>query len=213
MRLWRRVSDGLSEYLRERPGPGLFVLVLFVIGVIFGALAVGALGQEDKQELVRYVGSFIRDLDRSAGEISRTEILKESIWSNLKTAGFLWLLGITIVGSPGVAVIIFIRGFMIGFVVGFLMGEMGLRGLLFALVAVVPQNLLAVPAILIAGMASLSFSLMLVKSKLQRRRIPFSEELLRYSLVIMAMIGVLAASGVIEAYITPVFMRMVSGLI
>jgi stage II sporulation protein M len=203
--------NGIVGYLRANAGVYIFCLVIFSIGIIFGALAIRALRDDQKAELIDYLQVFLRGLVRTGQPQGGTTVLKQSLGTQLKTAGFIWLLGLTVIGLPAVALAVFMRGFIVGFTVGFLVQQLGYKGIVFVVFSVLPQNLIAVPAILIIGASALSFSLLLVGARLQHRRFQFLEEFAGYSALALGACLALVGASLIEAFIAPVFIKLLAG--
>lgn len=204
-------KGGLRGYLRESLPYYFFVGLLFVFGVAFGALAVNALSARQKVELLDYLQVFLRGLGEKLSDIKSGVVLRQSVASNLKTVGLLWLLGATVIGAPLTVVVVFIRGFVIGFSVGFLFSEMGAKGLALSLLAIFPQNLVAVPVLVAAGVSSLAFSVLLVRQRVGRFRVNLAEEFLAYTFTCLVLGALLIGASLIEAYVTPVFMGLIAG--
>ena len=115
----------------------------------------------------------------------------------------------TIVGFPIILGLIFIKGFKLGFAVGFLVQEKAFKGIIFALLSILPQNLLYIPVVVIAGVTSISFSFLILKALLFSRKIPLPNYFLRYSVFMVLLAVVLVGAGFLEAYVTPVFMKAI----
>ncbi|MEW6724357.1 MAG: stage II sporulation protein M [Bacillota bacterium] len=207
-----RTRRGIGDHLRVNAALYIFVTIVLAMGVVFGALAVRTLDEYQQEQLIDYFQLFLRGLSTGVDEIEPAVVLRAALMNHLRTVGLVWLLGLTVIGVAGVVLVIVVRGFVIGFTVGFLAQGLGLKGVLFAIAAVLPQNLLAIPAFLVISAASLGFSWLLVKSRLRRQRFRWLQEFAGYSLLVMAASLVLALAAVIEAYIAPVFMQMVNGL-
>jgi stage II sporulation protein M len=190
-------------------GACILVAMLFLAGIVFGAVAVKALGDDQKAELLSYVDALMRGVTRYTEPVKRGAVLQASVLNNLKTAAATWFLGVTVIGMPLVMAIVFTRGFVLGFTVSFLVEELGYRGLLLSAAAVLPHNLLAVPALLSLGMMSLSFSFTLVASAGARRGIDFLSQFTRYSLWAMVLTAVILLSSGIEAIVTPSILGVV----
>lgn len=205
--------NGVVSYLRANVGVYVFCIVVFTVGSIFGALAIRALSDTQKAELIDYLQVFLRGLVRTGQPVAGTTVLQQALATHWKTAGFIWLLGLTVIGLPAVALVIFTRGFVIGFTVGFLAQQLGYKGILFSLFSVLPQNLLAVPALLVVGASALSFSLLLVGARMQHRRFQFLEEFASYSAVVAVACVVLAGAGLLEAFVAPVFIKLLAGTV
>lgn len=205
--------QNLADYLRANIVAYFFIILIFTIGVVVGAFAVKTLPDEQKTELISYLRIFFTGLSRGTegiGNIS-SNMLSDVIINNVKTIVLMWVLGFTIVGIPFVLFILFTRGFIIGFTVGFLINEYIMKGLLFALVSVLPHNFFAVPAILITGVSATSFSTMLVRHKIHGKKLLY--ESLGYSALCFIMLLAMLVAALIEVYISPVFMKIVASFL
>ncbi len=204
-------KNGLKGYMQGALPYYFFVTLLFILGVVFGAVAVNALTPQQKVELLDYLKVFLRGLTQKLGDIDSGVVLRQSVANNLKTAGLVWLLGATVIGVPVTVVILFVRGFVIGFSVGFLVGEMGGKGLSLALLAVFPQNIIAVPVMIALGVSSLAFSVLMVRQRVGRFKVHLAEEFLAYTFTCLVLCALLVGASLIEAYVTPVFMGLIAG--
>ncbi|MDR3593025.1 MAG: stage II sporulation protein M [Negativicutes bacterium] len=203
--------QNLNEYLKANVVAYFFLILIFLIGVVVGALAVKTLPEEQKVELIGYLKIFFQGLVHGPGSGDTPELFGTVLLNNVKTVALMWLLGFTVVGIPFVLFIIFTRGFVIGFTVGFLVNEYVLKGLVFALASVLPHNFLAVPALLVTGVSATSFSLMLVRRRLRAKANLFYESI-GYSLLCLLMLILIVIASLVEVYISPVFMKLVVGL-
>lgn len=206
MRRNQRWQQGVQGFVVKNMPLVFFVTFIFIAGVVFGALAIRTLDHGAKQDLVNHLSTFFNGL---ADRVNEYQVnFNDTVWVNVKTVLMIWLLGLSVIGMPLVPVIIFLRGFVIGFTVGFLVNELSFKGMAFALVSILPQNLIIVPAIIIAGMMAISFSIILLKSQISKRPINYGYHLLGYS-SIMVLVGIaLVFASLIEAFITPVFMEL-----
>lgn len=205
--------QNLGGYIKTNIVAYFFVTLIFVIGVVVGALAIRTLPDEQKTELISYLHIFFTGLTQETeNNISGTAIITSVMFNNAKTIALMWILGFTIVGIPFVLFILFTRGFIIGFTVGFLVNEYVMRGLLFAVASVLPHNLFAIPAILVMGVSATKFSLLLVRRKTYGK-VNLWYEALRYSVLCMVMLVVMLVAALLEVYISPVFMKLVASLL
>lgn len=206
--------QNITDYLRANVVSYFFITLILVIGVVIGALAIKTLPEDQKGELVNYLSVLFHRLNSPNG-YSPTDshsLFLSLVLNNIKTAGLMWLLGFTIVGIPFVLFIIFTRGFVIGFTVGFLIDEYVAKGLMFALASVLPHNFIAMPALLIIGVSATSFSFALVKRRM-RGKSNLLYESIGYTAVCFSMLVLLVLAAAIEAYVSPVFMKLVAGLL
>jgi stage II sporulation protein M len=195
-----------SSRFKDLLMPAAYVAGAFLLGLVCGALVLHTLNQGQQDGLRQYLDSFISSMSAlvnksqfpalSLGEAFRTQLLSMVV---------LWLLGLSVIGAPPIIMLVGARGFVLGFTVGFLVEAKAAQGLLLALVAVLPQNLCYVPALLGAGALALYFSLSLCKGL---REAPIMSGLLSYSLAFLALTILVLAGSWIEAYLVPGIMRL-----
>ena len=102
------------EYIRANIVAYFFMILIFIIGIVIGAMAVKRLPDEQKSELIGYLQVFFQGLTGQQEGISDTHSLLTSVmFNNIKMIGIMWLLGFTIVGIPFVLFLVCLRGFII----------------------------------------------------------------------------------------------------
>jgi stage II sporulation protein M len=192
----------------------MFVSVLFLIGVVFGAVMVNALSLDQKQELARQLNYFFQGVDDGsmvAGQQGQS--FQMTLGLHLKWMGLIWLLGLSVVGLPLVFVLDFLKGVLVGFSVGYLTGQFAWKGMLFALVSIAPQNIVVIPVILVASVAATGFSLHLVKSRFQHRRGALAQPFWQYTGTSVFLSIVLAGVAIYEGFLSPYVMDWVAPLL
>jgi stage II sporulation protein M len=194
----------------------VFTTVLFFIGVIFGAIVVSALSQDQATSLNDALHGFFKALNLDETGTTPSEITWHSVASFLKTTGLMWILGLSIIGLPVIVILIFMKGFVIGFTVGVIVSQFQAKGVLFALAAILPQNLIYVPALIICSVAGISFSLSLVRSRFsnnQPRNVGGGSMLYRSFLSYTGLVTCIAVAMIVaafvEGYVSPALMRAV----
>lgn len=182
----------------------LFLSVLFLMGVAFGALMVNALTPEQQQDLSRYLGSFLQTVSLG-GETAPKPDLLATFGLHFKWTALIWLLGISVVGLPLVLVLNFLKGMLVGFTVGVIVSEYAWRGLALAFISLVPQNVLIVPVLLVASAAAITFSAYLVKYRFLKKTNDSAMPLfLKYAHVGLSLVAFLFAAALVETYLSPI---------
>ena len=201
----------LQDYLRENLGLYLFVILLFTIGVTFGALAIKTLDGEQKAELFSHLELFIQGIDLTI--VSESNLpLQQSLQGNIKTMGLIWLLGLLVLGLPLVLLMLFTKGSALGFTVGFLVQELGYKGIIFSVASVLPPNILLIPALIMMCVAAISFSLLIIRSRLALRKRGLYRQVLAFSSTAVLAIAMGLIASLIEVFVCPVFINLASGL-
>lgn len=198
------VAPGLRLAAKDHVHLYLFVSVLFLMGVLFGAMLVNALTLEQKQDLSRYVGSFLQTVSLG-GETAPKADLLSTFGVHFKWTALIWLLGISVVGLPLVLVLNFLKGLLVGFTVGVLVTEFAWKGLLLAFISVVPHNLLIVPVLLVGSVAAMTFSTYLVKHRfLQKTNDSAGPLFLAYTRLGLSLVAFMFAAALFETYVSPI---------
>lgn len=180
----------------------LFVAVLFVVGGVFGALLVNVLTLEQQQDLADEVGQYVHYMGAGVGT-SEAEVFQERFFFHLKWLILIWLLGVTVVGIPGILALNFLKGSLIGFALGVLVQQYGWKGVVFSFLTMAPQNVIAVPALIIASAAAISFGLFIVKNRLLGQKGELLPQLGSLTSASLLMLILFAGAALIEAYISP----------
>ncbi len=204
------IQYSLRQSIRDHLPLYVFVSVLFLMGIVFGALLVNALSLEQKQEVSRFLGSFFHTMEQ--GFVGDTTYSFQSVFlGHLKWVMLIWVLGLSIVGLPLILVLDFLKGVLIGFTVGYLVAQLSWKGLLFALVSVAPQNLIMIPSIIIVSVMGIAFSIYLVRNRLlQRTAGSVKQQVSVYTVTAVALIGCVFAVSLFEVFVSPHMMAWVA---
>lgn len=197
----------LETYFRAHLACYLVNLFFLLAGIVSGALTLRVLPGAQLQDLGQYLSGFLINyeeiLDRQG------LVLRQSLSQNLKYLVLIWFSGVTVIGFPLIFLFIFLKGFLLGFAVGFLVERLALKGILLAAAAILPQNLFILPAILIAGAGGLSQALLALKLKFRGRKMVTGEGLPSLGGQVLLTLLLIVMAGLVEAYITTVFLRYV----
>ena len=203
-----------TYFLRHLP-LYLALILLFVTGLGFGAVATHKLSPVQKDDLANYLSGVYASLANDSGqESSRGEAFYQSLMDNVvKTTGLLFLLGLTVIGAPLILAVVFVRGFVLGFTVGFLVQETMVQGLILSTTCILPHNLLMVPAMLVGAGGALSFSAMALKTLLGLSKDGIYAQFASTTFLCLCS-GILFVLGAwIETYLTPALAQLGSGFL
>lgn len=213
MHMVERYQRSFEEFVQRHAGLILLLGACFVIGVVFGGLAVRGVAAHDRTEVVGYLSETMdRIVHPEASDPGL--VFKRSLIRSLAEVGVLWGLGITMVAVPCTLAGALVFGFVSGFTVSFLTAELGWGGLVLAVAGHLPHNLLIIPALLLGGAAAAAFSLQVLRSWMQRRRVPnFYPALARFTGATLVMGLVLLVASLVEGYVTPELAKWAASLL
>ena len=191
----------IQDYFRERIFLFILILILFLMGIIFGVLATSVLDPAQRDNLLSYLNQGLR------GEIfiSNSVYTRQTIIANIKTVFFLFFMGISVIGVPLALLLIFTRGFIIGYSTSFLLKTMGFKGLVLILTGVIPHNLFIIPALFLMVIAIIDIAAALIKVRFTKKQMTIGDELIKCAFLTLIVLLVMTLAGFIQGYITPSF--------
>jgi stage II sporulation protein M len=204
--------ETIREYIEERLFLFILAFLLFSMGIVFGTLSAKSLGEGQKTELLHYIQLFFQGMKKEVQPVTDISLAKEAIFNHLKTIFVLLLLGVSVIGVPLILFLIFAKGYILGFTIGFVLQQLSGKGFLFTVTSVFPHYVLIIPAFLVAGVANIDFAGALLKSRFRKTYRPISSELLQCLGINGISVFVLTISGVIEGFISPLFIYWIAKL-
>mgnify|MGYP001158988786 CR=1 FL=1 len=205
----RKYHKVAANHFREYSSIYLFVIVLFLMGVIFGAVIVNSLSFTQKEDLFYYLSQFFGQA--ADGEFNAPkDLFIQSFFHNSKFIGLIWILGISIIGLPIILIMLFIKGVTVGFTVGFLVNQMGWNGFLLSFVSILPQNLIIIPVFIIMAALSVMFSLRMIRNQFMKKiSQPVFPLFFRYLFCFLGALVVIAGAAGVESLISPALLKAV----
>jgi stage II sporulation protein M len=205
-------NQTMKQFMKENVSLYVFVSVLFIIGVVFGAVMVNALSLEQKQEMMRHLGNFFQEVNGGL-EVQAGASFQMAFGMHMKWILLIWLFGLSIIGLPLILILDFLKGVLIGFTVGYLVGQFSWKGMLFALVSVAPQNLIIIPALLISSVAAMAFSIYVIKNRFIQRKGTIYHPFMRYTSITLFMGIFLLGAALWEGYLSLDLMKWVTPML
>jgi len=190
VRMWKK----LGEHIRQYWVIYLTLSSVYLAGVVFGAVGVGALGVSETSQLGKFLDTLLKSQPKSIDPIFLGQLARDMF---IMMAG-IWILGLTIIGAPLIFLIVFTRGFILGFTVSFIIGVKGALGLGLILMTVLIPAILAIPLLLLgAGLATI-FSFLLLRGKARGESL--RREFLYYTVAATFVTVGAVAVGVLQGY-------------
>ncbi|WP_160678793.1 stage II sporulation protein M [Clostridium sp. C8-1-8] len=196
----------INENLRENKLIYIIITITFIIGLILGVYSTLYMSQSSKSDVTSYFNSFVSSV--SDKQINYKDLVIESVKNNLIFFVSILLLGLIFIGAPFVLLIVLGKGFLIGFSFSLLVNVLGNRGIGLALIALLPQNIVIVPFIIICSSLSIQFSMAKLKSKFTKS-IMSNEAIVSYVNFYLFSAVFLVAGIFLETYIVPNLMKII----
>lgn len=205
---FKGVFDGANKHFNDNLGYYLITILFMATGMIVGLYCVKYMQDVDKGSLINYITAISTS---PKGEImATTKIFINTLKNNLPIIIGLWILGLTFIGAPIVLLINLYKGFSLGFTFSFFIFALKQRGLVLALLGVLPQNLIYVPCIIFLSVIALKGSVAGMKEKFSKKYVNGSYTNVRnYTMIYVITSVIMAAGFLIETFLTPIFINMV----
>ncbi len=188
----------------------LFLVILFLLGIISGTYVVMRYSPEEVQEVTIFMEDFLRIF--SMEQPDHPGIFRTAAVNMSKELCSIWLLGFTVVGVLGILLLIFRRGFLIGFLSAFFIKVYAVKGVGFSLATFSAQACFYVPALLVLSVFGLEFSfhlLRMVMGKLKYKT-DLKKFILLYTGILTATLFIGCIYALCETYVIPHFIRILA---
>lgn len=204
----RRSKFSAGEILIARSLWVIIAAFFFLIaGISCGAFTEVLMSPDQKLALTKYMSDTLRvaDLAKSDYQVLFISSLKNNAFLILSMA----ILGVIPFAFPLIFIILGYKGLTIGFSSALLIENMAYKGTALALVSMVPQNILILPAIFLAGIISVNFSMYLRKDGFDGIKKNLSIGAGSYISFHFVLFVFLFLGSVVEAFVCPLLMKLV----
>lgn len=195
------MKKALLEHIKQYWVIYLTLSSVFLAGGVFGALGVRAVGSEKYQTLA----AFFEKLMQEQPAYIDTKFLQQLAKDTFIMMAGIWLLGLTVIGTPLIYLIVFTRGFVLGFTIAFILHLKKIIGIGIVAFTILIPSFLVLPCLLLgAGLATI-FSFLLLQGKTNGKNL--RQDFLYYCAAsLLVSLGAVAA-GVFQGYFTIVGVR------
>lgn len=202
--------NGLSRYIAENRLKFMTSVCCILAGIIIGA-AVGSMTVLRNSDFAaEYISNFTSAYNIHG--ISAADVWGRAFLSDMRIFFLIWLSGYFIWLVPLNLTAIFSKGFGLGYTISYLITGNGFVGFLLSVAALLPQNLILLPSFIIYSVYQINFAVRFrkvrgVPSEFKRKRRLF----IINTVLIFAVAALSAACSLLEAYVIPVFVKLICG--
>ena len=201
-----KIVETIKKHVMNNAKEYINVTLIFVIGIFLGVLFINNIQEGQRTEINSYLNNFIEKF-KNMKSINNVELLKTSICKNMILAVTIWFFGTTVVGIPVVFGIVLYKGFSFGYTIAVFSSIMGItRGVIFAIAALLLQNILFIPAILAISVSGFKLYKSIVRNQ-QRENVKL--EIIRHTIFSLLMLIVLIISSIVEIFISTNILKLI----
>lgn len=189
----------------------LIVALFLILGLIIGTIAALVLKNTELSAATDYMSRFFSAY--SLQSVNKHEVFQIALYNNFKSLLFLWMSGLSLFLVPFALLQVGIKGFKLGFAIAFLSKMFHWKGVLFALISMLPQNLIVLPVFILYGVFIVRKAGQLYQLK-RKNNVKLEKKRLYLSgFKAVAVTSVLMViCSVLEAYFVPIIVRPVCAL-
>lgn len=198
----------ISEFLIKNKWQLAAVFACLFAGILVGSLYGGALKDQSADAMTGYLKNFISAYNLQS--VNRKDIFIFSVYNNIKTVLFLWLSGLWVYLLPLGAVQIFAKGCKLGFSTAVFVGNFGIKGIFFAVLAALPQLAVMIPFVAAYYVVNINFAFSLQKIRCGKlSRGTKNEAYIKNLLYLLAAVLIAVIAAMIDAFIMPPVLKPV----
>ena len=191
----------LLEYVLKNKKSFLWILGLFLIGMICGVLFINNANYSQIEEIKEYVSDLVKNI-KSYDHINKTDLLAQSLTQNILCILLIWFLGCTIIGSIFVFVAIVYRGFSLGYTISAIIACLGIKkGCVFTILGLLLQNIFFLPAFFILCESGIK-----LYNGIRKHCINLKLEVVRHTIIMLISMVLVVISSFIEVYASTNFL-------
>ena len=189
----------------------IFLLVLFVIGIIVGSLFVTILKDSDKTLITESLNNFFTNV-KTLNLKWKSTLITTLITQASYVIG-IWILGISIIGLPLILIIYFSKAFILGFSIGSILLNYNVKGILLSIAYIFPHQIINFFIYTILAIYALSLSIKLFDSLLHKKKLDFRPILNKYLFILMVSVVLCITSTLLEVFVMPRLVYYVTTLV
>lgn len=184
----------------------LFIEVLIaILGFILGILLIAILSNENKDLIKDSINTFFKTINDN--NLKYSKLLYTSLSTNLIVNILIWLLGISVIGTPIVITILFYKSLMLGFTISSILFNYKLSGIILTIIYIIPY-IINLFLIFIITYHSIRFSLTLFNYLFKKGEFNKKNIVSKYVKLLTFSSLSFVLSSLIETYIIPFIIKV-----
>lgn len=207
----KKQMDKLKKKTSSNKRIIIFLVGLFLIGIIAGSIFITVISKTDQALVKEYIKEFINKIDKN--KLNYLDALKNASISNLSFIIIVWLLGLSIVGISIVVFMYFSKAFVLGFSLSAFILQYKTKGIIIALIYFFPHHIVNMIAYTLVMIYSLKISFILINSILKKKTISFKPIMNRYLIVLGVSAGMIIVASLYECFVLPFIIKKLIGIL
>lgn len=182
-----------------------FLTIVTVIGFIIGILFISILSDNNKDIIKGSINDYFNGLFN--GELTYFKSLVSVCLSNLILTLFIWIMGISVVGSViGISYLMY-KSFLLGFSLVSIIYTFKIKGVLLGFIYLIPEVFFLIIYFLLVYYST-SFSCILIRYLFERENFDKRKTLKRYIKILFVILGLVIINSLVLVFIIPNLLKV-----
>ena len=157
--------------------------------------------------MISYLDKYF--LLNSPNDLAFSDIFMKSAGNNLGLLLVMLLSGITAFGFPVALAALIYKGMALGFSAALLIDSMSFKGVAIIFTSMIPQNLIIIPAVIIAGVAALNVAFHTISNRKFGIKKSLAESSGSYLFINAVLAAAILVGCFIESFLSPLLTQLI----
>ena len=209
----KKIINYLNETVKKEKNILIFNTIIFLVGVVLGSLFINFITNDDKKLLIEQVSTFFSNVKKLTSDIFGFESFLSILFNNLLVLSIIFVLGISMIGIPFVIFILFFKGFMLGTTISTIILKYSIKGIIGIILYIFPVCILSICVYLFMCFYAIYASKKFLRAFLKKDTLNFKQFLGKYLLSFIVSITLILLLSLLDAYLTPLLLKLFTYLI
>lgn len=187
----------------------IFFIIQLIAALIFGSILAIFLNENDKIQVTNYLNNFIKNINNT----NNTSLFINGLFTNCTYGIIIWLLGISIIGIPLILLMFFSKCFILGFSISSIIINYKIKGIIFALVYIFPNQVINIIAYGLLTIYGIIFSMKIIYTLFNKIDFKINLAFKKYIKILIISTTTLLISNTYESIISPIIFKLIFDLL
>lgn len=209
----KKIINYLLDTVKKEKSLLVFTTIMFIVGIVAGSLFINIITASDKKLLIEQIEVFFSSIKRLSNDVFGINAFLGEITNNFIQLFIIFVLGISMIGIPAVIIIMFFKGFMLGTTLGVFILKYQLKGILGCFLYIFPAMIINVLIYIFFSFFAVHVSIKFLKALVKKDNLSFKTFLGKYILVFLISIILITLVCLLDAFLTPLLLKLLTFLL
>ncbi|QOX63438.1 stage II sporulation protein M [Anoxybacterium hadale] len=203
----RNTVNKASDLIMSSPASFVAALFFFVLGLSAGVFTELMMTSAEKEGMISYLDKYF--FLSNPKDLAFTDIFMNSAGNNLGLLIIILLSGMAAIGFPIALAALVYKGMALGFSAALLIDSMNFKGVAIVFTSMIPQNLLIIPAMILACVAALNIAFHTISNRKFGIKKSLAESSGSYLFLNLLFAVAILGGCFIESFLSPLLTRLI----